>query len=145
MNERIIGYILLVLGILIMFVAITQTYLVFTKKIAPPTLFQTSQSQMKQQLPVQGFEGTPVPVTIDPATLLSLTGGEGNMNLMLNLSAYSFLMFLVLSFGSKIASLGVNMLRPINVKLNSNLLEVDSKKNQMTENQPPQTPTKTLA
>ena len=50
------------------------------------------------------------------------------LNQTLNMTTHFFLMSFLLGFGYKLASLGVQLIRPINVKLKSHLLEVINNK-----------------
>lgn len=117
MNERVTGYILLIAGLLIMFGALIQVLLVFTGRIAPFAVFsieapKLSLSAFMPQLPT-GSLSLPTSGTNDQLELLP----SADFNKMLNMSVTLFLMGFVLSFGYKIASLGVMMLRPISVKV----------------------------
>lgn len=116
MNERVTGYILLIAGLLIMFGALIQVLLVFTGRIDPLPVFsieapKLSLSAFMPQLPTGSL---PLPAgTKDQSFELLPTA---DFNKMINMSITVFLMGFVLSFGFKIASLGVMMLRPIVVK-----------------------------
>ena len=117
MNERITGYILLSVGLLVMFGALIQVLLVFTGRTAPLPVFsmeapKLSLSSLMPQLPTGSL---PLPAGTDQSLELIPTA---DFNKTINMSVTLFLMGFVLSFGFKIASLGVMMLRPVVVKLN---------------------------
>lgn len=115
MHERMTGYVLLMVGVLIMFGALIQTLLVFTGKTEPISLFHItaptiSPSSFMPQLP-DGFQ-----LPTDNKQNIELIP-SADFNKILDMSTMLFLMGFVLSFGFKIASLGVMLLRPISVKL----------------------------
>jgi len=112
MDTKIVGYILLIVGIILIIIAGTNVYLVFMGNAQPINLFQT------------------VGVSLDLGELMGLNNlpGANNANLtqeiidanslnqMLNLTAHILLMGFVASVGYKLASLGTNLVRPIIVK-----------------------------
>lgn len=114
MNEKVIGYILLGVGICIMLFALGNIFLVFTSKIQPIMLFDTKgiSFDINSLLP-QLSEG--VSPGKKPAGMELIP--SGTINQMLNLSSHFFLMSFVVTFGYKIASLGVMLVRPVVVKL----------------------------
>lgn len=114
MSEKTIGYSLLGVGVFIMIVAFVYVLLVFTGNRNPVPLFNI-----------------PAP-TLDMGMFLPDTSNLGNLTLpktemeiiptdqfnkLLNLSVTFFLMGFVMTFGYKIASLGVMFLRPVKVTL----------------------------
>lgn len=116
MNERVTGYILLIAGLIIMFGALIQVLLVFTGRIQPISTFsiespKLSLSAFMPQLPTGSL---PLPAGTGDQSLELLPTAD--FNKMINMSVTIFLMGFVLSFGFKIASLGVMMLRPVVVK-----------------------------
>lgn len=114
MSERVTGYSLLGIGIIIMLFALVNIYLVFTSKIQPIQLFETSgiSFDMKSLLP-QLPQGASIN---QPSSNMELIP-KGSINQMLNVSAHFFLMSFVMTFGFKISSLGVMLIRPVVVKL----------------------------
>jgi len=130
MSERIIGYTLLGIGIIMIIITTFQIFSVFTGKATPIEVFkgekttkttaQSSTSDLLDQIQEGDFS----------ALLNSGSGtisGFGVMNpetlyKMLNITAYYFLMMFLLNVGFKIASLGVQMVRPIKVEVKNNKL-----------------------
>jgi hypothetical protein len=125
MSEKITGYSLLFLGIGIMFFCVINIFMVFTNKMEPFSYFNIASSSgegnplnisnlMKQ---IQGGNQDALNTSIAlPKT--DLIPSE-SLNQMLNLSTQFFLMTFILGFGYKLANLGVQLVRPINVKLKS--------------------------
>lgn len=110
MNEKIAGYILLVSGILVIAFAAWSVFSVFTKKSTPVQLFSFSGIS----LDASKLTGGAVPQSKDsqmeliPSSLLNDTS---------NIFAHLFLMGFIAGIGHKIASLGVMLLRPVEVKV----------------------------
>ena len=125
MSEKAIGYILLASGIVIMIFSTIQIILVFTGKLEPISAFSSKTatpanqsgidiSALMQQLqPNAGTTNGPV-----KAPALQLIDPEV-LNHTLNLTVHFFIMQFLLSLGFKLSSLGVQMLRPIEIKLDS--------------------------
>ena|SRR3990167_6125324 len=114
MSEKMIGYVLLILGIFVIIFSAVNITLVFTKQIQP----------------VQLFSGAGI--SLDPATLLgnSLPAGVATktgakqeiisgefLNQTSNIFAHVFLMGFMASIGYKLSSLGVQLVRPIVIKV----------------------------
>ena len=97
MSEKITGYLLLSLGLAAMLLSAFSIYSVFTKKARPIDLFTS---------PGIIFQNT----ELIPAS---------SLNDISNLSAHYFLMSFLLSVGFKVSSLGIQLLRPVEIKLNS--------------------------
>lgn len=125
MNEKVIGYLLLVVGLIIMVYSVIDMIMVFTDKKEPVSLFNISSdkasgsldinnliSQLQQNNPELTNQTIPQPkIDILPPEVLNKT---------LNISVHFFFMTFVLGFGYKLSSLGIQLIRPINVKLKSN-------------------------
>lgn len=126
MNERITGYSLLFVGILIMIFATSQIILVFTGKANPIPLFQMDETSTKsdsdnsfiQQL--QNTAGINRQQTSLPSVQLI---NPELLNRMLNLTVYYLIMQFLLGLGYKFASLGTQLIRPIQVKMKNRILE----------------------
>ena len=101
MSEKISGYLLLLGGLIIIFYSAFSIYQVFTKQSQPIQLF--SGEGIKVEIP-----GSKAPSELIPADQL---------NEISNLTAHYLLMSFLVSIGFKISSLGVQLLRPIEVKL----------------------------
>lgn len=106
MTEKILGYALLGVGIFLIIIAAVSVFMVFTKQAVPVQLFQ-----------LQGISlnlGPQLPSTeIIPAAMVNDSS---------NLFAHIVLMGFIAGVGQKLASLGVQLVRPIVVKLNEQKL-----------------------
>ena len=138
MTERIIGYTLLGIGIIMIVITTLQIFSVFTGKATPIDVFkaetkQTTQTTTTSDLLEKIQQG-------DFTELLnSGSGSISGMGIidpealykMLNITVYYFLMMFLLNVGFKIASLGVQMVRPIKVEVKNNkLAEMMDKKDE---------------
>lgn len=110
MDDRITGYILLVLGVIIMIFAILQLGLLLTNVIRPfPsfnftevfTLIQETQNQ------VNGEEGATAVSEINPQVV----------NSVLNHASYYLYMGFMLNLGFMLAQLGIKLLRPTTIQV----------------------------
>ncbi len=120
MNERVAGYILLVVGVVMILLSAVSVYLVFTKHSEPVQLFSGPGisldlgSMIGGNLNALNNVGISNPKSqtkqadIIPAALLNDTS---------NLFAHVFLMSFLAGIGFKLASLGIQLLRPIVIKL----------------------------
>ena len=111
MSEKIIGYTLLVCGIAIILFTAFNVYFVFTKQAQSIQLFNfpAISLDMSQSL------GVPLPKS-KPTELIS----ADILNQSSNVFAHLFLMGFIASIGQKLANLGVQLVRPIVVKLKEN-------------------------
>lgn len=109
MSEKITGYLLLFLGLLVIGYSAISIYLVFTKKTQPIQLFTGSGIS----LDLSGY--------MPPGTPKSKTDlvSANTLNDISNISAHYLLMTFFVGVGFKVSSLGIQLLRPIEVKLNS--------------------------
>lgn len=112
MNEKMTGYILLIVGILIMVFAAVSVYLVFTKQIQPVQLFSGGGLSVDLGSLMGGLQNGLPGQKSQPAAISS-----DLLNQTSNLAAEVFLMGFLVSVGYKLASLGVEMLRPVTIKL----------------------------
>jgi hypothetical protein len=126
MSEKITGYSLLSVGLVIMIFCVINIILVFTNQIKPFSYFnldtgnnQTTSSSLNMNDLISKLQAGN---TIS-ADSLSLPKTDflpaGSLDQILNLSTQFFLMTFILGFGYKLANLGVQLVRPINVKLKS--------------------------
>ena len=100
MTEKIVGYTLLGIGILGIIFTAGSVFMVFTGKILPIQLFN---------LPAITFSLAPgtKPVELMTADAINQTS---------NIAAHLFLMGFLAGAGQKLASLGVQLVRPIVIK-----------------------------
>lgn len=136
MNEKTIGYTLLFTGIGIMLFAAAEILLVFTNQVKPLAMFNSfltqdskasseNMNELLTQLQEKNSSGSNVD-NILPA-LLSSTNSiipPQVIDQTLNLTVYFFLMSFLLGFGYKIATLGVQLVRPVYVKLKAKEVDV---------------------
>ena len=105
MTEKIVGYTLLIIGIMVIVLSALNVYAVFTGQMLPVQLFHLSGIS----LDLSQYTGVKTkPAELVPAETLNQTS---------NLAAHLFLMGFIASMGQKLASLGVKLIRPIVVKL----------------------------
>ncbi len=114
MSERVVGYILLISGIFIALGCVFNIYLTFTRKVAPISLFNLPgiSFDITQSLP-QDLKN----VLNRSANTKTEIFPASELNLSLNLFAHVMLMGFILNFGFKLAGLGIQLLRPINIDL----------------------------
>ncbi len=126
MNEKIIGYVLLTTGVLIIIFSAISVFSVFTKRSEPISLFTLKgiaidSSALTPQLDLSTVPGLNIPqkqvskpVEIIPAETLNSSA---------NIFAHLALMGFLLSVGGQIAAIGTNLLRPIVVKTPHEILK----------------------
>ena len=125
MSEKAVGYILLTSGIIIMIFATIQIILVLTGKLEPISAFSSKTTGPEKQT---GVDISSLMQQLQPGASNS-TGAVNMPNLQLidpevlnhtlNLTIHFFIMQFLLSLGFKLSSLGTQILRPIEVKLDS--------------------------
>lgn len=120
MREKVLGYMLVCVGLIIMVFCVVSMIMVFTNKTKPFSVFNISSanstvnigdlfSQLQTNNQNAVNQSIPLPkLDILPPAVINQT---------LNLSVHFFLMTFILGFGYKLSSLGVQFIRPINVKL----------------------------
>jgi hypothetical protein len=107
MTEKVVGYILLVGGILLILFSGYSVYSVFTKRAQPTQLFNFEGISLNVSQPIPGVKEVPKTELI-----------SGNiLNDSSNIFAHLFLMGFVAATGYKLASIGAMLVRPIKVKL----------------------------
>jgi len=105
-NEKIVGYILLTLGVILLLFSIFEMINVYTGNVSPPNLFNLSDISLPS-----GPDGTNI-------TLIQ----GAQLNQLPNLFFWFILMGFVMFAGGKIASLGVSMIKDIKVEVKDPLL-----------------------
>ena len=106
MSEKVIGYILLTVGLVVICLAALNIFQTFTGTLVPYSLFNSQSVSLDL--------GTLVPGQSGKMELFSAK----DINLISNLTIHYLLMTFIVSVGYKVASLGIQLLRPISVKLN---------------------------
>lgn len=119
MNHKIIGFLLLLSGVVLIVLSTLNVYLVFTGKTPAISLFSTGGIS----LDLKQFLGPGVNPALDLAksesgSQLELLSAD-SLNKLFNLSFHLVLMGFISSAGFRLASLGNQLLRTIEVKVNS--------------------------
>jgi hypothetical protein len=114
MTEKIIGYVLLAFGIVIITLAALNLYLVFSRQAEPLQVFSLPGITVQPSQLVPQLENAPPGLTKPPPLELfpALT-----LNTILNKLAHMLFMGFIVSVGYRIASLGTMLVRPIIVHL----------------------------
>ena len=111
MSEKIIGYLLLLVGIVIIALAAINVYLVFTKKAQPVPLFTFAAISIDMS---KLLAGNLPPEMRDkvPAIQQQIISSD-MVNQPMNLFAHTVLMGFLVTVGLKLAQIGTMLLRPI--------------------------------
>jgi len=116
MNEKIVGYILLSVGLLVIAASTLNVYQVFSKQIEPVQIFSfpsvsldlgsaiSGQLPEDERAPMQAQMGNSAKQEIIPSAVLNDSS---------NLAAHLFLMGFIVSVGYRVASLGTQLVRTI--------------------------------
>ena len=113
MELKTIGYLLLTVGLFLIGFTLVNMYLVFNGQNQPYKLFNQSSVTLSMKNLITSQTGVDKNNPTD--TNLELLSAS-TVNNSLNLTFYLILMTFIGSSGYKISSLGVQLLRPINVK-----------------------------
>lgn len=122
MSEKVTGYLLLVIGLIIMIFSVVNIFLVFTNKAKPFSVFNLSSNSSEGSLSINDIisqlqKNNPNALNQSiTAPKLDILPPEV-LNQTLNMTTHFFLISFILGFGYKLANLGVQLIRPINVKL----------------------------
>ena len=113
MTEKIIGYILLAVGLMIIISAAVSVFSVLTRQKNPIEFIKpTAEATVTPK--TQEIEG----VQVQMPSLTDITGMSSlDLVYITNLTIHLFLMGFIVNVGFKIASLGTQLVRPIVVKL----------------------------
>lgn len=144
MTEKIVGYLLFIVGLLLVVYTAFDVYLVFTAKKMPIQLFQFPgiSVDFTKLMPSAPTDVSGLPANIDIAKILSQVtaatqkGGQKQemisaamINVPLNYFTHLMLMGFLLNVGIKISGLGIQLIRPIVVKLRESPQTPPSPKN----------------
>jgi len=102
-DEKVVGYILLAIGVVMIFFSVFLMFNVFTGASAPPKLFNFS--DISFSIPQPG--GIPETVQISGQDISRIVA----------MGFWYLLMFFIMLAGGRIASLGVNLIREIRVEV----------------------------
>lgn len=117
MTEKMLGYVFIAIGVVVIAVCGVNAYDVFTGRMQPLAVY--SASKTTPSVAVQPAEGTVnVSALIQPVveSALSQTMG-GSMEKPINLTIHLLLLGFIASLGYRIASLGTMLVRPIVVSV----------------------------
>lgn len=130
LSERLVGYILLTLGIIIMFFAAIQIIAVFTGNAKPIKMFSMDSKMPTQQQSNQTLEDLIAQLQQNPQTSLNTASlptpqliDPKIINDILNLTVYYVIMQFILGLGFKLSNLGVQLLRPIVIQTKDKKIE----------------------
>ena len=126
MQERILGYVLLVMGMLTMAFSVYFIYLTISNNITPFKVFQKNETDKLQVETVNKEQLS------DPRMIASMQKEiitevlDSQINKTMNLGTTLVFGYFLMLFGYRIASLGVQLARPIEVKLNTSKPPIES-------------------
>lgn len=126
MKERVLGYILLTSGILVMAFSVYFVYLVVSNRITPFTVFQTKQPVSSETKTITQDQLS------DPRAIAAMQQQiitevlDSQINKTMNLGTTLVFTYFLMLFGFRIGSLGVQLMRPIEVKLNKIESSIDN-------------------
>lgn len=118
MSEKVIGYILLVFGIITIIFSGYSVYSVFTKRAKPVQLFTFKGIGLDANQLISNSLPPEAATLLKPGNKQEIIPAD-LLNDSSNIFAHLLLMGFIGSVGYKIASLGVQLTRPIVVKLNT--------------------------
>lgn len=116
-DERIVGYVLLGIGLILIFFSIYEMITVFTGASPPPKLFN--------------FSDIYFPAAGEAEPKLMIAGEE--LNKLVAMAFWYLLMFFIMWAGGKIASLGINLIKEIKVEVKEPLKKTEEKEAEKTE------------
>ncbi|OGM21539.1 hypothetical protein A2714_00275 [Candidatus Woesebacteria bacterium RIFCSPHIGHO2_01_FULL_38_9] len=118
MGEKVLGYILIALGVIVMLLATFSVYQVFTNKSQPVNIFNLPGISIDMS-DLVGSDLSPEEIAQlrEQKSLKTDLISPEIINKPLNLIAHILFMGFILNVGFKVAALGVGLVRPINVKL----------------------------
>lgn len=104
-TNKTIGYILLIIGILLIVVPLWQTYNIFTGKSTPAQIFT-------KPIPIKVDQNiSPTDIQGQIQNALSKTIPTDSINNTLNLASWLLLMWVLIYGGGKIADIGVKLVK----------------------------------
>jgi hypothetical protein len=123
MTEKIIGYICLAIGIIVISIACYNGYQVFTGEIQPIQAYETGKTALGNSLPsvqTQGTEQSGVAAALMPMLQSTLNAAvDKSMEKPINLTVHILLLGFFASIGQKLALIGTTLVRPIVIQSNT--------------------------
>jgi len=112
-NEKVVGYALLTVGVVMIFVSVYLMFNVFTGVTSPPVLVHFSNISMIVPFPGQ-TEGIPAPSP--EQTEMTIVSGQALSKLVAIGFWYTFMFFIMMA-GGRLASLGVALIKETRVEV----------------------------
>lgn len=109
MTEKVIGYTLLIVGIVLIVISALSVYLVFTNNAQPYTFMPPGPVVFDLQLPADKNSSSMVHVPVDLSKIMPIAP-------LTNIFLHLVLMGFIASAGARLAGIGVNLVRPIVIK-----------------------------
>ncbi len=118
MTEKIIGYLLLAAGVLVILISGLNAYSILTRKSQPAQFLSLPALSLDFNQIIAG--------ALPPEARAQMSKSPGNptelfpaqaTNFIINLTLHLLLLGFLVTIGYKLAALGVLLLRPVNVKL----------------------------
>jgi len=109
--NKIIGYVLLAIGLAMIIFALYQSYNIFTNKTSAPVIFKVSSSQNNSQSTAISNLQTQIQNVVDQQ--ISQTLSPEILPKIFNLVAWSFFAFILVFAGGTIASIGIKLIKII--------------------------------
>ena len=120
MKEKALGYIFLSIGVLVMAVSVYLVYLVLSNRITPFSVFQSNPAVVSSEEDTSAEELLSNPAAIAKMQQQIITTIlDKQINKSMNLGATIFLIYFLMLFGFRLATLGTQLVRPIHVNLST--------------------------
>ena len=107
--QKILGLIILILGLALIFYAIFSSYNIFTGKSQPPDIFKAVSQKLAS--PSQGAASPQEQVQSMVQQQLEAMLPADTLQKVLNLLSWSFFAWILILGGAQVAGLGINLLR----------------------------------
>lgn len=104
--NRIIGYVLLLAGLLLIILPLFQTYFIFTGKAQAPQIFQ-----VPAQKSVQSSSGFDIQAQVQQAVTNALP--IALLDNLLNLISWTILLFIFIFGGKQLAFIGIKLIKEV--------------------------------
>lgn len=125
MAEKIVGYVLLIFGFMIMFFSLTNIFMIVNRSSEPIQFVNLDAIVLKQSIPLKGFPESIRPQleeAINAAPPMVLMN-KNDINQTTNFMFHIFIMGFILNAGFNIAIIGTKLIREINIKVDSSQIK----------------------